>query len=79
MKLTELKSEFHRLIDETNDPQIVEQFFDAMTQTLRNQGSIWQTLTADQQNDVIAAYEESKNTSDLISLDELKAKYANWS
>ncbi|RFZ95111.1 hypothetical protein D0C36_06175 [Mucilaginibacter conchicola] len=79
MKLAELKSEFHRLIDETNDPQIIEQFFDAMTQSLRTEGSVWRSLTSDQQQSVIDAYEESKDADDLTTLDELKAKYAHWS
>lgn len=79
MGLAELKSDFHDLIDRTNDPEIIEQFFNAMSQSLNSDGDIWQSLTISQQQSVLDAYEESKSDDTLITLDELKAKYANWS
>jgi hypothetical protein len=79
MKLAELKSEFHHLIDNTDDPEIIEKFYKAMSQSLNCDGAIWKSLTAKQQKSVVDAYEESKDDESLTTLDELKAKYANWS
>jgi hypothetical protein len=79
MKLATLKSEFHNLIDQTNDPEIIEQFYKAMSESLRSDGSLWRSLSTEQQKGVLDAYEESEDENNLISLDEIKAKYANWS
>ena len=65
MKLAELKSEFHSLIDKTNDPEIIEQFFGAMNQSLKSDGSIWESLSPSQQQSVLDAYEESKDDENL--------------
>ncbi|MBD1394523.1 hypothetical protein [Mucilaginibacter glaciei] len=79
MSLAELKSEFHNLIDQIDDPEIIEQFYNAMSQSFNSDGAMWNSLTPAQQQSVIDAYEESKNDDTLITLDELKIKYANWS
>ena len=79
MKLAELKSEFHNLIDQINDPEIIEQFYGAMSQSFNSDGSLWRSLSPEQQQGVIEAYEESKDDNNLISLEEIKAKYDNWS
>ena len=79
MKLAELKSEFHNLIDKTNDPDIIELFYNAMTQSVNSEGSVWRTLSPEERQSVIDAYEESKDDENLTTLEELKARYANWS
>ena len=79
MKLAELKEEFHSLIDKTNDPEVIEQFLGAMNQSLNSNGSIWRSLSPAQQQIILDAYEESKNDDNLTTLDELKARYENWS
>ena len=78
MKLAELKSEFHNLIDRINDPEIIQRFYNAMNQSLNADGAIWQSLTPAQQQSVIDTYEKSKDNETLITLYELKTKYANW-
>jgi DNA repair ATPase RecN len=79
MKLAELKSEFHNLIDQTNDPEIIEQFYKAMSESLRADGSLWRSLSSEQQKGVLDAYGESEDENNLMSFDEIKEKYANWS
>ena len=74
MKLAELKSEFHNLIDQTNDPEIIEQFYKAMSESLRSDGSLWRSLSQEQQKGILDAYEESEDENNQISLDEIKAK-----
>lgn len=79
MKLAALKSEFHDLIDRADNPEIIEQFYAAMSQSLKADGAIWNSLSPEQQQGVLDAYEESEDESNLISFEEIKAKYANWS
>lgn len=79
MELAELKSQFHQLIDQINDRSMMEQFFDAMSQSLHADGALWSSLSQYQQEGIINAHVESKDDGDLISLNELKAKYAKWS
>ncbi|WP_121247003.1 hypothetical protein [Mucilaginibacter phyllosphaerae] len=79
MKLAELKSEFHSLIDRTNDPEIIEQFLGAMNQSLNADGALWKSLSPAQQQSVLDAYEESKDDDNLTTLEQLKRRYANWS
>jgi len=78
MKLAELKSEFHNLIDQIDDPEMLSQFYDVITQSLQPKNSGWQALTLQQQQDILTAYEESEDESDLISLSALKSKYKEW-
>lgn len=75
MKLTELKSEFHDLIDKIEDPTILEQFYDALSNSVRPANSLWATLTSEQQQGVLDAYEESEDETNLIPLSVIKSKF----
>ena len=75
MKLAELKSEFHNLIDQVENPQILEQFYDALSNSIKSGSSLWNSLTPEQQQDVLIAYEESEDESNLVSLSEIKSKF----
>ncbi|HEY0244251.1 MAG TPA: hypothetical protein VGC01_01700 [Mucilaginibacter sp.] len=78
MKLKELKSEFHELIDQVNDPELLLQFYDAISQSVKPENSLWQSLSIERQLEVLAAFEESENEENLISLSEIKSKYKEW-
>jgi hypothetical protein len=75
MKLAELKSEFHNLIDQIQDPEILEQFYEALNNSTKPGNSLWESLSAEQQDGVLAAYEESEDESNLIPLSEIKSKF----
>ena len=75
MKIDLLKSEFHELIDKINDPDILTQFYDAISQSVNNEGSLWNSLTADQQQQVLDAYEKSDDESNLIPLSAIRSKF----
>jgi hypothetical protein len=78
MKLAALKSEFHELIDQINDPEILVQFYDAINRSVNSEGSLWRSLSAEQQQDVLTAYEESEDEVNWIPFSEIKAKYKEW-
>ncbi len=75
MKIDAIKLEFHELIDRIDNPDILTQFYNAITQSLKSEGSLWNSLTSEQQKLVLEAYEASEDESILISLDEIKAKF----
>ena len=78
MKLAALKSEFHELIDQINDPEILVQFYDAINRSVNFEGSLWQSLSAEQQQDILIAYEESEDEANLVPLSAIKSKYKEW-
>jgi DNA repair ATPase RecN len=40
---------------------------------------LWRSLSSEQQKGVLDAYGESEDENNLMSFDEIKEKYANWS
>ncbi len=78
MKLAELKSDFHSLIDQINDPELLSQFYDILSQSIEAQNSAWQLLSAKQQQEVLEAYEDAEDEDNLIPLSVIKAKYEKW-
>ncbi len=75
MKLAELKSEFHTLIDQIENPEILEQFYGALSNSIKPGNSLWDSLSPEQQHDVLVAYEESEDEANLVPLSEIKSKY----
>ena len=75
MKIEVLKSELHELIDRINDPALLTQFYDAISQSVNTEGSLWNSLSSDQQRQVLEAYEESEDESNLIPLSVIRSKF----
>lgn len=75
MTLATLKSEFHNLIDKIEDPGILEQYYKALSTSIKPDNSLWESLTSEQQKGVLLAYEESDVEANLIPLSAIKAKY----
>jgi len=55
MELVELKSEFHSLIDKINDPDVLEQFYNALNSSVDKKSSVWDSLTEEQKQGVLDA------------------------
>ena len=75
MKIKELRSEFHSLIDQIEDPIILEQFYNGLSKSVESGHSLWDSLTPEQQQGVLLAYEESEDENNLVSLAEIKSKF----
>ena len=75
MKLAELKSEFHSLIDQIQNPEILEQFYDALSNSTKPHNSLWESLNAEQQQGVLTAFEESEDEANLVPLSEIRSKF----
>ena len=79
MSLNTLKYEFHQLIDTIQDKDLLQQFLEAMQySTSQKEGTLWRSLTENQQEKVMLSYEESLDKDKLIPLDEVAKKHQKW-
>lgn len=78
MTITEIRSQFHTLIDEVDNPQLLERFMEILRESATTKTKLWDTLTDEQREGVLAAYEESKDEANLVSNEEVMKKYSKW-
>ena len=77
--LTDVKSQFHTLIDEIDNPTLLQTFFDLFKARVNEpESKIWNTLSADEQQEVLEAFDESEKDSHLIGHETMKQKYQSW-
>jgi hypothetical protein len=74
-----VKEDFHHLIDTIEDEQVLIGYYQLVKQLSDNQnGQIWNTLTEEQQQEVLLAYDESFDEKNLISHEEVKRQHEKW-
>jgi hypothetical protein len=79
MMSTTLKKEFHELIDKTDNPVLLEQFYRAFAFRINNSKyELWDSLTKSEKEEVLTAFEESKDEKNLIAYDTVKEKHKKW-
>ncbi|RDC64373.1 hypothetical protein [Adhaeribacter pallidiroseus] len=67
MKSTELKSNIHQLIDSIQSEQLLQSLFDFLKSRENSEtGKFWNSLTEEQKNEVLLAYEESEDEDKLV-------------
>ncbi len=67
MSTTELKSNIHQLIDSIQSEQLLQTLFDFLKSRENSEtGKLWDSLTDEQKHEVLLAYEESEDDSNLI-------------
>jgi hypothetical protein len=72
MTTIELRSKLHALIDSFQNEELLERVYDllARTKEVRNQG-VWSTMTEDQRERVLKAYETSFDVGKLSTTDQV--------
>jgi len=76
MSLVGLKYDLHNLLDKVENEQLLRTVYDFLVQGQNNQvGSIWQSLTEDEKNEVFMSYKESENSENINKWDNIKLKY----
>jgi hypothetical protein len=79
MLLTEVRSRFHALIDEVENPDLLRLFLNLFRARLKDpESKLWNALSEIQQNEVVDAFEESEKDSNLESNASVKKKYSQW-
>lgn len=79
MSITIVKTEFHQLIDQVQDKELLLLFKEALQySSSRKEGELWKTLSKQQKDSVLESYEESLNKDNLIPLEDLHQKHKKW-
>jgi hypothetical protein len=73
------KEAFHKLIDKIEDETVLRGYFELIQKLNNNQtGELWNTLTAEQKEELLLSYEESFDSKNLISHEEVKKQHDKW-
>ncbi|OFX46388.1 MAG: hypothetical protein A2046_13760 [Bacteroidetes bacterium GWA2_30_7] len=79
MSTLDLKRNFHLLIDSIDNENILLNFYNLMkTRTSSKDGKFWETLTSQEQNELLLAFDENFEPENLISLEVMKKKHKKW-
>ena len=79
MTTIELKNNFHHLIDSIENENLLQEFYELMLRKRASKdGRLWAMLSKDEIEELLLADEESENSENLISHEEMKKKYSKW-
>ncbi len=76
MSINELKNNFHSLIDEVNDIELLKNYYEGLSISLKNR--LHNELSEEGKQEILQAYEESEIESNLIDNDVVKDKINKW-
>lgn len=67
MSTTEIKTNLHKIVDRIEDERLLRVIYDFLeVREKSNEGQLWKALTTEQQQEVLQAYDDSENDSNLI-------------
>ena len=76
MSTIELRSNLHELINNIENPKLLESLYHLLSQRQKAQaGSLWENLTENQENEVMEAYKESDDPENLIEHTEILRRF----
>ena len=78
MPSTAIKTNFHKLIDKIENENLLKKFYQALLSSAKNEGTLWNSLTKEEQEDLLLSYEESFDEKHLISWNDVKEEYKKW-
>jgi hypothetical protein len=75
-QLEAIKHEFHNLID---DETVLTRYFGTISSEVKGEiANSWGDISAEEQAEILEAYEESKDPANLISHEEVMRNYDKW-
>jgi hypothetical protein len=79
MTTIELKSNFHKLIDEINNDSILNKFYEILSSARdKKEGVLWNNLSDSEQNELLETEKDSHNENNLISHNDMILKNKKW-
>lgn len=79
MNTLELKSNFHKLIDNIDNENILSSFYGMMSSANdHKEGSLWARLSPEERQELIEIEKETQNDDNLISHSDIKEKHRRW-
>ena len=72
METIELRSNIHKIVDRIQNEQLLQTIYDFLKVREENKpGAIWESLTLEQKQEVLLAYQESEDEDNLIDREKL--------
>jgi hypothetical protein len=79
MSTAELKKKFHRLIETINDDEMLNSYFELISQLKTQEtGQLYKKLTKEQKLELNLAYNESFDSTNLLSHIEVISQHKKW-
>ena len=79
MDTIELKKNFHNLIDNIDNDNLLMSFYNIIkSKSITKDGQLWGRLDKTEQEELLTAFEESENPDNLIDNDKMKKKHSKW-
>lgn len=79
VKQSDIKSNFHRLIDDTDNERLLMKFYDLLIKSkVQKEGELWNRLSEEQKNELLVAESESHYQKNLIDHETQKFKHQKW-
>jgi hypothetical protein len=79
MEATQLKINFHQLIDSIDNERILSKFYGLMSKSREStDGKLWSRLTSEEQAELLLSDIESDNPDNLISHNVIQKKHNKW-
>jgi hypothetical protein len=79
MTTVELRSNFHKLIDNTNNDSVLSKFYELLSKANEERdGELWAGLSYDEQQELLEIEKESHDITLLISHSEMFQKHKKW-
>jgi hypothetical protein len=79
MTTIELKSNFHKLIDNINNDDILSKFYDILSRVNDfPEGTLWKRLSSAEQEELISIEKESHDPQNLIPHSDMIKKHKKW-
>ena len=74
-----IKDDFHHLIDSIEDEQLLQRYYQLIQTINDNQnGHLWNSLDEDEKKELLIAYKESFDSSNLLSHEQVKLQHEKW-
>ncbi|NBP70044.1 MAG: hypothetical protein EBR30_05445 [Cytophagia bacterium] len=72
MGTIELRSNIHKIVDQIQSEQLLQAIYDFLkTREKDNSGRLWDTLSEEQKQEVMLAFEESEDENNLLDRDQV--------
>ena len=79
MALANIKTDFHQLIDKIENEELLSSFYQLLVQRSQGKnGQLWESLTDEEKKELLLADEESKDSNNWISEEEVRQRHQQW-
>lgn len=74
-----IKDDFHHLIDSIEDEELLKSYYQ-LIQKINHEynGHLWNDLSESEKQELLIAYEESFNSDNLLSHEQVKLQHEKW-